>query len=136
MSRFPLKLRVNGTVHHVEVEHRKTLADTIRENCGLTGTHVGCEHGVCGACTILVDGEPVRSCPTLAAACDSRKVQTIEGFASDPTMAAVRSSFHRRHALQCGFCTPAMLITAWDLIRRGKAGSEAEIRQGLAGNIC
>jgi carbon-monoxide dehydrogenase small subunit len=131
-----IRLEINGAIVTDDVAPRTSLADYLRETRNLTGTHLGCEHGVCGACTILVDGEPVRSCLTLAAACDSRKVQTIEGFASDPAMAAVRSAFHRRHALQCGFCTPAMLITAWDLIRRGKAGSEAEIRQGLAGNIC
>jgi carbon-monoxide dehydrogenase small subunit len=118
------------------VESRLTLGDFLRHELGLTGTHLGCEHGVCGACTVLVDGEPARACLLLAVACDGRRVQTIEGFAGDPVMAALRDAFHRCHGLQCGFCTPAMLITACDLIRRGKAGSEAEIRQGLAGNLC
>ena len=131
-----IRLEVNGTSVTDDVPPRTSLADYLREKCNLTGTHLGCEHGVCGACTVLIDGEPVRSCLTLAAACDGREVRTIEGFAGEPVMAALRDAFHRRHSLQCGFCTPAMLITAWDLIRRGKAGSEAEIRRGLAGNIC
>jgi carbon-monoxide dehydrogenase small subunit len=131
-----IRLEINGATIADEVAPRTSLADYLREARNLTGTHLGCEHGVCGACTILVDGEPVRSCLTLAAACDGREVRTIEGFAGEPVMTALRDAFHRRHALQCGFCTPAMLITAWDLIRRGKAGSEAEIRRGLAGNIC
>ncbi len=131
-----LRLRLNGAAIADEVPPRLSLADYLRERRNLTGTHLGCEHGVCGACTVLVDGEPARACLMLAAACDERAVETIEGFADDPTMAGLRDSFHRHHALQCGFCTPAMLITARDLIRRGQAGSESEIRRGLAGNIC
>ncbi|HXC92044.1 MAG TPA: (2Fe-2S)-binding protein [Stellaceae bacterium] len=131
-----IRLRLNGVEVAEDVAARTSLADYLRERRNLTGTHLGCEHGVCGACTVLVAGEPVRSCLTLAVACDGWQVQTIEGFSGDPVMAALRDAFHRRHGLQCGFCTPAMLITARDLIRRGKAGSEAEIRQGLAGNLC
>jgi aerobic carbon-monoxide dehydrogenase small subunit len=131
-----IRLEVNGAAIADDVPPRLSLADYLRERRNLTGTHLGCEHGVCGACTVLVDGEPARACLMLAVACDERAVRTIEGFARDPVMAALRDSFHRRHSLQCGFCTPAMLITAHDLIRRGRAGSEAEIRQGLAGNIC
>jgi aerobic carbon-monoxide dehydrogenase small subunit len=129
-------LQINGADIIDELPPRLSLADYLRERRNLTGTHLGCEHGVCGACTVLVDGEPARACLLLAVACDGRRVQTIEGFAGDPVMAALRDAFHRCHGLQCGFCTPAMLITACDLIRRGKAGSEAEIRQGLAGNLC
>jgi carbon-monoxide dehydrogenase small subunit len=129
-------LTINGAAVADDVPPRLSLADFLRERRNLTGTHLGCEHGVCGACTILLDGAPARACLTLAAACDGREVRTIEGFAGDPVMAALRDAFHRGHALQCGFCTPAMLVTAHDLIRRGRAGSEREIRQGLAGNIC
>jgi carbon-monoxide dehydrogenase small subunit len=131
-----LSLTINGAAVADEVAPRTSLADYLRERRNLTGTHLGCEHGVCGACTVLVDGEPARGCLTLAVACDGRDIRTVEGFAGDAVMAALRDSFHRRHGLQCGFCTPAMLITARDLIRRGRAGSEAEIRAGLAGNLC
>jgi aerobic carbon-monoxide dehydrogenase small subunit len=131
-----IRLEVNGAAIADDVPPRTSLADFLREWRNLTGTHLGCEHGVCGACTVLVDAEPARACLVLAVACDERAVRTIEGFADDPVMAALRDSFHRHHGLQCGFCTPAMLITAYDLIRRGRAGSEHEIRNGLAGNIC
>ena len=131
-----IRLRLNGSVVADDVPPRLSLADFLRERRNLTGTHLGCEHGVCGACTVLIDAEPARSCLMLAVACDDRTVETIEGFAGDSVMAALRRNFHQHHALQCGFCTPAMLITACDLIRRGHAGSEREIREGLAGNIC
>jgi aerobic carbon-monoxide dehydrogenase small subunit len=131
-----IRVEINGASVADNVPPRLALADYLRERRNLTGTHLGCEHGVCGACTILVDGEPVRSCLSLAVACDGRRVRTIEGFAGDPVMAKLREAFHRRHGLQCGFCTPAILITAYDLIRRGRAGSEAEIRRGLDGNLC
>jgi carbon-monoxide dehydrogenase small subunit len=129
-------ITVNGAAVADDVPARLTLADFLRERRNLTGTHLGCEHGVCGACTVLVDGEPARACLVLAVACDGRAVQTIEGFGDDAAMAALRASFHRRHALQCGFCTPGMLVAAYDLIRRGKAGGEQEIRDGLVGNLC
>jgi len=131
-----IRLRINGDQVADDVPPRLSLADFLRERRNLTGTHLGCEHGVCGACTVLVEGEPARACLMLAVGCDDREIRTIEGFAGDPAMAALRDSFHRLHGLQCGFCTPAMLITARDLIRRGRAGSEREIRAGLAGNIC
>jgi aerobic carbon-monoxide dehydrogenase small subunit len=131
-----IRLRINGNLVADEVPPRLSLADFLRERRNLTGTHLACEHGVCGACTVLVDGDPARSCLMLAVACDDRTVETIEGFAGDTVMAALRRNFHQHHALQCGFCTPAMLITARDLIRRNRAGSEREIRDGLAGNIC
>jgi len=131
-----LRLRINGAAVAEDVPPRLSLADFLRERRDLTGTHLGCEHGVCGACTVLVDGEPARSCLMLAVACDERAVETIEGFAGDPVIAALRRTFHQRHALQCGYCTPAMLITARDLILRQRADSEREIRDGLAGNIC
>ena len=130
------RVRINGSEVADDVPPRLSLADFLRERRNLTGTHLGCEHGVCGACTVLVDGEPARSCLMLAVACDERAVETIEGFARDPVIAALRRNFHQYHALQCGYCTPAMLITARDLILRKRAGSEREIRAGLAGNIC
>jgi aerobic carbon-monoxide dehydrogenase small subunit len=131
-----IRLRLNGAAVSDDVPPRLSLADFLRERRNLTGTHLGCEHGVCGACTVLVDGEPARSCLMLAVACDERDVETIEGFAGDRVMETLRRNFHRHHALQCGYCTPAILITARDLILRGRAGSEREIRDGLAGNIC
>jgi len=134
MSR--LRFRLNGADLAEDVASRLSLADLLRERHNLTATHLGCEHGVCGACTVLIDGEPARACLMLAAACDEREVESLEGLAADPIIAALRDSFHRRHAVQCGFCTPGMLISARDLIRRGRAGSEAAIRAGLAGNLC
>ena len=130
------RLRINGAEVTDDVPPRLSLADFLRERRNLTGTHLGCEHGVCGACTVLVEGEPARSCLMLAVACDDRDVRTIEGFVGDAVMAALRRNFHQHHALQCGYCTPGMLITARDLIRHGRAGSDREIREGLAGNIC
>ncbi len=134
MSR--VRLRLNGKVVDDDVPPRLSLADFLRERRNLTGTHLGCEHGVCGACTIMIDGEPARACLTFAVACDEREVTTIEGFAHDAVMAALRQAFHRHHALQCGFCTPGMLITAHDIVRRNRARSEQDIRKELAGNIC
>jgi carbon-monoxide dehydrogenase small subunit len=131
-----VRLRINGADVTEDVAPRLSLADFLRERRNLTGTHLGCEHGVCGACTVLVDGAPARSCLVLAVACDERDIETIEGFAGDRIMQALRRSFHRHHALQCGYCTPGMLITARDLILRRRAGSERDIRDGLAGNIC
>jgi aerobic carbon-monoxide dehydrogenase small subunit len=134
MSR--IRLRVNGRPVTDDVPARLSLADFLRERRNLTGTHLGCEHGVCGACTVLIDGEPARACLAFAVACDEREVRTIEGFADDAVMAALRDAFHQHHGLQCGFCTPAMLITARDIIRRNRAGSREQIRKELAGNIC
>ena len=130
-----IRLRINGAAVADDVPPRLSLADFMRERRNLTGTHLGCEHGICGACTILVDGEPARSCLMLAAACDEREITTIEA-SGDRVIDALRRNFHRHHALQCGYCTPAMLITARDLILRRRAGSGREIREGLAGNIC
>jgi aerobic carbon-monoxide dehydrogenase small subunit len=131
-----IRLRINRAAVADDVPPRLSLADFLRERRNLTGTHLGCEHGICGACTILVDGEPARSCLMLAAACDEREITTIEGFSGDRVIEALRRNFHQHHALQCGYCTPAMLITARDLILRQRATSESEIREGLAGNIC
>ena len=131
-----IRLRVNGKAVADDVPSRLSLADFLRERRNLTGTHLGCEHGVCGACTILLDGEPARACLVFAVACDDREVRTIEGFDTDNVMTVLRDAFHQHHGLQCGFCTPGMLITARDIIRRDRAGSEQDIRKELAGNIC
>ena len=131
-----IRLTINGKPVADDVPARLSLADFLRERRDLTGTHLGCEHGVCGACTVLVDGEPARSCLMLAVACDGREVQTVEGLEKDSIASALREAFKKHHGLQCGFCTPGMLITARDLISRNVATSEREIRKGLSGNIC
>jgi carbon-monoxide dehydrogenase small subunit len=131
-----LSLRVNARDHAVTVEPRTHLADCLRDDLLLTGTHLGCEHGVCGACTLMVDGRPVRSCLTLTATCAGAEIRTIEGFDDDPLMAALRAAFSRHHALQCGYCTPGMLVTAYDIVRRLPQADEARIRAELAGNLC
>jgi aerobic carbon-monoxide dehydrogenase small subunit len=136
MSRFPLKLRVNGTVHHVEVEHRKTLADTIRENCGLTGTHVGCEHGVCGACTVLVDGAPVRSCLMFAHQAESFEIRTVEDLAQGNTLHILQVAFIENHALQCGFCTPGFLMLVVGAFERDPDIAKDELVDLLSSNLC
>jgi carbon-monoxide dehydrogenase small subunit len=132
----PITLTVNGRALQALVEPRTHLADFLREHCRLTGTHLGCEHGVCGACTILIAGAPARSCLTYAVACDGLAIDTIEGFDDDPTMAELREAFSREHALQCGFCTPGMLMTATDLLRKYPLATDDDIREGLSGNLC
>jgi aerobic carbon-monoxide dehydrogenase small subunit len=131
-----IELNVNGEKVSAEIEDRMTLADFLRERLNLTGTHLGCEHGVCGACTVLVDDEPVRSCIALAAAVSGRHVHTIEGFEDDRAMEVIRDCFSEAHGLQCGFCTPGMVITVRDLIQRGRCADADEIRVELAGNLC
>ena len=127
---------VNGRQVEGTPEPRTHLADFLRERLHLTGTHLGCEHGVCGACTVLIDGAPARSCIAFAAACDGADVRTIEGFADDALMNALRGAFTRRHALQCGYCTPGMLVSAWDIACRLPNADESRIRGELAGNLC
>jgi aerobic carbon-monoxide dehydrogenase small subunit len=137
MSRpVPLSLTVNGEPVDALVEPRTHLADFLRGALGLTGTHLGCEHGVCGACTVLLDGEPARSCINFAAACDGAEVRTVEGFGDDPTMLALRDAFTRHHALQCGYCTPGMLISARDIVARLPGADARRVRLELAGNLC
>ncbi len=131
-----VSLTVNGAEVTHTVEPRTSLADFLRDDLDLTGTHIGCEHGICGACTIEIDGQIARSCITLAVACDGAEIRTIEAFDDDPLMAELRQAFSSEHALQCGYCTPGMLIAARDLVRRGKAGSAAEIRTAMSGNLC
>jgi carbon-monoxide dehydrogenase small subunit len=131
-----IAVELNGHSVQREVSARMHLGDFIREEGRLTGTHLGCEHGVCGACTVLVDGKPVRSCIAFAVACDGRKVTTVEGYDADPVMALLRPAFSRHHALQCGFCTPGMLATARDIVLRFPDADEAKIRLELSGNLC
>ena len=133
---LPIALTVNGRALQALVEPRTHLADFLREHCRLTGTHLGCEHGVCGACTILFAGVPARSCLTYAAACGGLSIHTIEGFDDDPVMADLREAFSREHALQCGFCTPGMLIVARDIVQRLPNADERRIRVELSGNLC
>jgi len=130
-----LELTVNGSPARVAIEPRLSLCDLLRDSLHLTGTHAGCEHGVCGACTVLLDGEPVRACITLAAACDGAQVTTVEGL-SGPLIDRLRAAFHAEHALQCGYCTPGMLVSALDLLRRKPELSDDEIRRHMAGNLC
>jgi carbon-monoxide dehydrogenase small subunit len=131
-----VSLTINGRNVQSEVEPRRSLADFLREDQFLTGTHIGCEHGVCGACTVLVDGSPARSCITYALACDGAEVATIEGLETDPVMAGLRQAFSEHHALQCGYCTPGMLISARDIVLRLPQADEKRIRLELSGNLC
>ena len=135
-ARVAVALTVNGSPVKAAVEPRTHLADLLREELGLTGTHLGCEHGVCGACTVEIDGAPQRSCIAFAAACDGADVRTIEGLDEDPVAAALREAFAAEHALQCGYCTPGMLIAARDIVVRLPGAEEAEVREALAGNLC
>ena len=129
-------LTVNGAPVTAEVEPRTHLADLLRETLGLTGTHLGCEHGVCGACTVEIDGAPQRSCISYAVACEGSAVRTIEGYGEDPVMAALREAFSAHHALQCGFCTPGMLVMARDIVLRLPEADEARVREEMSGNLC
>jgi aerobic carbon-monoxide dehydrogenase small subunit len=131
-----ISLILNGTLVSGQAEPRTSLADFIREDQRLTGTHVGCEHGVCGACTVLIDGRPMRSCLMLAVSAEGRDVRTVEGYHDDETMAAIRRSFTECHALQCGFCTPGMLATAYDIVKRLPQADRRRIRSELNGNLC
>jgi carbon-monoxide dehydrogenase small subunit len=148
----PVRLIVNGQTRSGEAEPRTSLADFLREALDLTGTHVGCEHGVCGACTVLLDGEPIRSCLLLAVQAEGREVLTVEGLAglaaagggtagggetmAEPPLHPLQEAFRRKHGLQCGFCTPGILLTAYAFLREHPAPTDAEIREALAGNLC
>jgi carbon-monoxide dehydrogenase small subunit len=131
-----ITLTVNGAEVSAEVEPRLHLADFLRERLRLTSIHLGCEHGVCGACTVFIDGELARSCIALAASLDGADIRTLEGMADDPLMATIKESFHQEHGLQCGFCTPGMLVTSWDLLNRCGNIDEARIRCEMSGNLC
>ena len=136
IARQRIKVRVNGTTYEEEVEPRLLLADFLRQTLALTGTHVGCEHGVCGACTIMLDGDSIRSCLMLAVQADGCEITTVEGLGSIERLSPVQEAFREHHALQCGFCTPGMLATVVDLIQKYPLASDDEIRDGLSGNLC
>ena len=129
-------LSANGVRHDLELEPRELLVYVLRERLGLTGTNIGCDTSSCGACTVLVDGESVKSCTMLGVQADGTEITTIEGLAANGTMHPVQQAFHDHHALQCGYCTPGMVMAAVSLIEHGEATSEAAIREGLEGNLC
>ncbi|MFQ5795080.1 MAG: (2Fe-2S)-binding protein [Candidatus Bipolaricaulia bacterium] len=131
-----IRVTVNDTEYRRAVEPRLTLADFLRGELGLTGTHLGCEHGVCGACTILLDDQPVRSCLTYAVQVDGHRVRTVEDLAQGEQLHPLQQAFWEHFALQCGFCTPGFLLTALDFLERNPDPSEAEIREALSGNLC
>ena len=135
-QRCDIRLTVNGETVIETVEARKTLVDFLREDLALTGSHVGCEHGVCGACTVRVDGVIVRGCLMLAAQCDGARIETIEGVSDAGEIADLQAAFERRNALQCGYCTPGMLLTAQELLRNGGVPSREKIREQISGNYC
>jgi aerobic-type carbon monoxide dehydrogenase small subunit (CoxS/CutS family) len=135
-ARIAIRLTVNGEPREGVVEPRKLLVDFLREDLGLTGTHVGCEHGVCGACTVIVNGQAARSCLMFAVQANGGEVRTVEGLAAGNALHPLQQAFHEHFAVQCGFCTPGFLMTACDLLETGKDFTEQEIREALSGNLC
>ena len=131
-----ITVKVNGSESTAAVEPRRSLVDFLRNDLGLVGTHVGCEHGVCGACTVMLDGRTVRSCLLFAAQADQSEVTTIEGIGTDEALHPLQLAFQQQHALQCGFCTPGMIMAALELLRDNSHPSDEEIRVGLSGNLC
>jgi carbon-monoxide dehydrogenase small subunit len=136
MAEMPIVVTVNGTARTGAVEPRLTLADFLRERCQLTGTHLGCEHGVCGACTVLLDGRAIRSCLVLAVQADGRQVTTVEGLADGDQLTPVQEAFRAEHGLQCGFCTPGFVVSVTALLADNPSPTDDEIREGLSGNLC
>ena len=134
--KISISATINGKPVHASVEPRTSLADLLREELRLTATHLGCEQGVCGACTVLIDGQPARACIALAVGLEGADIRTLEGLDQDPLMLTLKAAFHDKHGLQCGFCTPGMLISAWDLLRRKPRLSAEEIRVAISGNLC
>jgi carbon-monoxide dehydrogenase small subunit len=132
----PVSVTVNGKRYERTVESRLSLADFLRHELGLTGTHVGCEHGVCGACTVLVEGRTARACLMLAVQSDGQEVRTVEGLAQDGELNALQQAFWDKHGLQCGFCTPGVLMTLTELLRENPSPTEAEVRDALSGHLC
>ncbi|MDO8477406.1 MAG: (2Fe-2S)-binding protein [Candidatus Rokubacteria bacterium] len=135
-QKIPIRITVNGIVHEREVEPRLLLADFLRHELELTGTHVGCEHGVCGACTVMVDGASARSCLLFAAQLDGARVTTVEGLVRDGDSQPIQDAFHENHALQCGYCTPGFLITLYEFLADNPEPTEQEVREALSGNLC
>lgn len=135
-EKISIALKVNGTELATAVEPRRSLVDFLRHDLGLVGTHVGCEHGVCGACTVMLNGRTVRSCLLFAAQADGADVTTIEGIGTDEALHPLQQAFQKHHALQCGFCTPGMILAAMELLRDNPDPTEEEIRVGLGGNLC
>jgi carbon-monoxide dehydrogenase small subunit len=135
-NKIDVAFTVNGEARTVQVEPRRTLADTLREDCGLTGTHLGCEHGVCGACTVLVDDQPVRSCLMFAVQAEGAELRTVEGLARGETLHPLQQAFWDHHGLQCGFCTPGFLMLAVSVLERDPNIGEAELREALSANLC
>jgi carbon-monoxide dehydrogenase small subunit len=136
MAKHKISVTINGAVREAEVESRLLLVHLIREDFRMTGTHVGCDTSNCGACVVLMDGKPVKSCTTLAVMCEGHEIRTVESLEVDGRLDPVQMGFHERHALQCGFCTPGMLMTTSALLERNKNPSEQEIREAIAGNLC
>jgi carbon-monoxide dehydrogenase small subunit len=133
----PVRLLVNGERHEIQVEPRRTLADALREDCRLTGTHLGCEHGVCGACTVLLDGQPARACLVFAVQCEGVSIRTVEGLAPDvETLHPVQQAFWDNHGLQCGFCTPGFLMLVTGVLEENPEAGEEELRDALSSNLC
>ena len=132
----PVSLQVNGRSYEIEVEPRRNLADALRDDCGLTGTHVGCEHGVCGACTVLVNGEPVRSCLMFAVQAQGKTVRTVEGLANGEELHPLQKAFWEHHGLQCGFCTPGFLMLAAGVLESDPDISDEDLRHVLSSNLC
>ncbi|TMB10211.1 MAG: (2Fe-2S)-binding protein [Deltaproteobacteria bacterium] len=136
MSRHDIQLSVNGATHRVQVESRLLLVHLLRENLRLTGTHIGCDTTHCGACTVLLDGDPVKSCTVLAVQAEGSQITTVEGLEQDGKLHPVQEAFWENHGLQCGYCTPGMMITGCALLARDKNPSEAQIREAISGNLC
>ena len=136
MDKLDITLNVNGEIQDLRVEPRQSLVDVLRDECGLTGTHIGCEHGVCGACTVLVDGDPVRACLMFAVQANGRIVRTVEGLACGEKLSPLQQAFVDQHALQCGFCTPGFLMLAQGILERNPDISDAEIVDALSSNLC
>ena len=136
IAKVPITVTVNGRTYEREVPPRLQLADFLREDLFLTGTHVGCEHGICGACTVMMDGGSVRSCLTFAVQANGREITTVEGLGTSDDLSPLQQAFREHHALQCGFCTPGMLMSAVDLMQKGTPATEDAVRDALSGNLC